>query len=176
MLKSIDPSTALKLEGVIDFVSSTDVPGLNDVSAFTCAPLPNSTKIKPYQPVFVPIGQEVVFVGQPLGLICATSREIAERAALLVTATYEDSDEKPIVTIEDGIAKKSFYSTDYNDYEHVAGDPDEALKKAKNVVTGTVKGGGMRHFYMEKQSTLAVRVDFCLTLTFNSRITNNTQY
>ena len=69
MLESIDPSEALKLEGVIDFVSSTDVPGLNDVSAFTCAPLPNSTKIKPYQPVFVPIGQEVVFVGQPLGLI-----------------------------------------------------------------------------------------------------------
>ena len=92
MLESIDPSEALKLAGVIDFVSSTDVPGLNDVSAFTCAPLPNSTKIKPYQPVFVPIGQEVVFVGQPLGLIVATSRELAEQAALLVTATYEDSD------------------------------------------------------------------------------------
>ena len=141
MLESIDPSEALKLEGVIDFVSSTDVPGLNDVSAFTCAPLPNSTKIKPYQPVFVPVGQEVVFVGQPLGLIVATSREIAEQAALLVTATYEDSDEKPIVTIEDGIAKKSFYSTDYDDYEHVVGDPDKALKSAKNVVTGTIKGG-----------------------------------
>ena len=98
-----------------------------------------------------------MFVGQPLGLIVATSREIAEQAALLVTATYEDSDEKPIVTIEDGIAKKSFYSTDYNDYEHVVGDPDKALKSAKNVVTGTVKGGGLKHFYMEKQSTLAVR-------------------
>ena len=130
-VESIDPS-ALKLEGVIDFVSSTDVPGLN-LSAFTCAPLPNSTKIKPYQPVFVPVGQEVVFVGQPLGLIVATSREIAEQAALLVTATYEDSDEKPIVTIEDGIAKKSFYSTDYDDYEHVVGDPDKALKSAKKL-------------------------------------------
>ena len=119
VLKSIDPSDALKIEGVIDFVSSKDVPGLNDVSAFTCAPLPKTFKIKPYQPVFVPVGEEVVFAGQPLGLICAVSREIAERAALLVKTTYDDSDEKPILTIEDAIAKKSFYSTDYDDYQHV---------------------------------------------------------
>ena len=124
------------------------------------------------------------------GLIVATSREIAEQAALLVTATYEDSDEKPIVTIEDGIAKKSFYSTDYDDYEHVVGDPDEALKSAKNVVSGTIKGGvrifnwishtslfnikiyyilqGMRHFYMEKQSTLAY-VDINHSIPFESQ-------
>ena len=53
------------------------------------------------------------YVGQRLGLIVATSRRVALAAAKLVTVTYSDppTGSKPLLTLADAIAAKSFWAT-----------------------------------------------------------------
>ncbi len=65
-IKSIDPSPALELPGVAAFVGAQDIPKGGANHTFGC-------------PVFA--DKEVGYAGQPLGVIVAASRDLAERAA-----------------------------------------------------------------------------------------------
>ncbi|CAL4076880.1 unnamed protein product, partial [Meganyctiphanes norvegica] len=72
-IKSVDATKALFIPGVIDFVTAEDIPGVNSFVA-QAGPYPD--------PVFAK--GEVRYAGQPIGMIVATSRDVAVTAAKLV--------------------------------------------------------------------------------------------
>ncbi|XP_026318629.1 xanthine dehydrogenase 1-like [Hyposmocoma kahamanoa] len=92
---SIDPSKALAENGVIAFYTAKDIPGEN---SFT----PNNT---PVSIVFEPLLSDGVieYYHQPIAIIVAKTRKIADRAAELIKIIYSDV-RKPIVDIK--IAKR----------------------------------------------------------------------
>lgn len=156
-LSSLDTKSATEIDGVVAVFDATSIPGTNDVAPFTCGPLPNTIKIPLSRPVFVPVKGDVVYYGQPIALVVATSREIAEAGARAVSATYDQTKTTAVITIDDAIKSKSFYSTDFSTHIVESGDVESALEDSSiEVVKGTVRGGGMRHFYMEKQTSVAI--------------------
>ena len=59
--------------------------------------------------VFFLLFVESTCIGYPVGVIIAVSEEIANQAASLVKCSYVNIGKVPIVTIQDAIAKRSFY-------------------------------------------------------------------
>ncbi|XP_028167400.1 xanthine dehydrogenase-like [Ostrinia furnacalis] len=108
---NIDPSRALSEPGVIAFYSAKDIPGLN---SFT-----------PADSVLYSSNEEVLCSGaiqyynQPIGIIVADSRHLADRAAKMVHATYKNV-KKSILDVKE--AKK---------------DPDRLTQFASNEATNT---------------------------------------
>ena len=164
VVSKLDASAALAAYPgqVVAFITAKDIPGTNDIAAETCQPMPYAAL--PEKPIvnqiLVPEGGTTTYVGQRLGLIVATSRRVALEAAKLVTVTYEDptNGDKPILTLTDAIAAKSFWSTPdgYDQGIIQCGDVDSALKSAPHTLSGMVPSGGITHFYMEKQSAVAI--------------------
>lgn len=116
---SVDPSPALSLPGVISFVGADDIPkgGVNEVYG---------------APVFAK--DQVVYVGQPLGLIVADNQKLAERAAAAVVVKYNKSKQtKPVITLQDAIDADSFYDLDT---QLSVGDVESALRSSKHTLTG----------------------------------------
>ncbi len=74
LIAHIDPSPALNLPGVVSFISASDIPA-NGMNATFGSPL------------FAE--DEVAYIGQPIGLLVATSAALAERAAGLVDVQYK---------------------------------------------------------------------------------------
>lgn len=85
-VKAIDASEALKLPGVAGFFSAKDIPGKNSFS-----PLRYAIFNVEHEEIFC---NEVMFYGQPLGLIAADSLNVANQAAKLVKVEYEKTGEK----------------------------------------------------------------------------------
>ncbi|KAG6465427.1 hypothetical protein O3G_MSEX015145 [Manduca sexta] len=92
---SIDASAALKMPGVIAFYSANDIPGEN---SFTPA---GTTFYVANEEIFC--SGQIKYYNQPIGMIVAETRPIAERAAKVVIATYKNV-RKPLLSIKD--AKK----------------------------------------------------------------------
>ncbi|CAH0677124.1 unnamed protein product [Chilo suppressalis] len=91
-IRDIDASEALSLPGVIAFYTAKDIPGLN---SFT----PNDS-------VLYSANEEVLcngvvrYYNQPLGIIVAETRHLADRAAKMVRVTYKNV-KRPIIDINE---------------------------------------------------------------------------
>ncbi len=135
----IDAETALKMPGVVAFFSAADIPGVNEIG-----------------PVFY--GEElfaekkVEFVGHPVGIIVAESAAQARDAANQVRINWGE-ERKPILSIEDAIAAKSFLWDTPRFIEK--GDVESAFAKSANIVEGEVNVGAQEHFYLEPQGSIA---------------------
>ncbi|KAE8233031.1 hypothetical protein CF326_g1933 [Tilletia indica] len=145
---SIDPSEALALPGVTHFVSAKDIRGTN---------------------VWNPPGMdEVLFAvdevhtfGQVIGVITATSKRLAQRAAKAVKVEYEDLEHW--LTIEEAIERNSFFPprrtlskgswTEGKDGEATS---DDDFADCEMVEEGMSRMGGQEHFYLETQACLVV--------------------
>ncbi|KAI9708667.1 MAG: hypothetical protein M1820_003885 [Bogoriella megaspora] len=137
---SVDPSPAMELPGVADWVDHTDfpTPELNWWGAPTC------------DEVFFAV-DEVHTAGQPIGMILATSAKQAEAAAKVVKIEYEEL--PAILTIEEAILKQSYF----DHYRYLKkGNPEDAFKKSDHVFTGVARMGGQEHFYLETQACVAI--------------------
>ncbi|XP_026741879.1 xanthine dehydrogenase-like [Trichoplusia ni] len=89
---SIDASKALEYPGVIAFYTAKDIPGINSF-------------ILPLNFVFISSEEvfssgSIQYYNQPIGVIVAETRAIAERAAKLVQATYKNIKD-PVVDIKE---------------------------------------------------------------------------
>ena len=84
IVAEIDASEALALDGVRHFYAAKDIPGKN---SFT--PLSVLTPVD--EEIFIPINGEVLYNGQPVGVICADTITLAIAAAALVKIVYENS-------------------------------------------------------------------------------------
>ncbi|KAF2190838.1 xanthine dehydrogenase [Zopfia rhizophila CBS 207.26] len=139
-LIGVDPSPALDLPGVVEWVDHRDLasPEANWWGAPSC------------DEVFFAV-DEVFTAGQPIGMILADTAKRAELAARAVKVEYEEL--PAIFTIEEAIEKESYF----NHFRHIKkGDTEKAFAEADHVFTGIARMGGQEHFYLETQACLAV--------------------
>jgi xanthine dehydrogenase/oxidase len=139
-LLSVDPSAALDLPGVVDYVDHKDLP--NPEANWWGAPNCDET--------FFAI-DEVHTAGQPIGIILATTANYALAGSRAVKIEYEDL--PSILTIEEAIEKESYF-----DHAHYIknGNPEEAFETADHVFTGVCRMGAQEHFYLETQACVVV--------------------
>lgn len=141
---SIDTQRALKLSGVIAIYSAADLePIMKDLPPKVSHPKLN------YQ-IRLPIVKEYAnYVGEPIAVVVAENRYIAEDAVDLIEVEYETL---PAVAsthaaLRDG-GPKVHIGSESNVAVHIvqkAGDPEAALKTAPHVISETFKitrGGG----------------------------------
>ncbi|XP_064601079.1 LOW QUALITY PROTEIN: xanthine dehydrogenase-like [Liolophura sinensis] len=131
-IQTIDPSAALKIPGVVKFISASDIPGENNCSPFGAA-----------EEIFC--SGKVEYAGQALGLIIAESLAAAEDGARSVKVTYSNV-QAPIVSIQDAIDKKSFFP---KPGDVVVGNAEDAIAKSPKSVTGSVSMSSQYHFHLE---------------------------
>uniref|UniRef100_A0A914Z7G7 FAD-binding PCMH-type domain-containing protein n=1 Tax=Panagrolaimus superbus TaxID=310955 RepID=A0A914Z7G7_9BILA len=144
----VDPSEALKLDGVLSYVDVKDIPekgtNLPGLHPMSC-PSDDTT------PVFA--DKEVICIGQTIGAIVAETIEIARKAVKLVRVEYKPL--KPIISIDDAIKAKSYYTPEPIVFK-LGEDPDKIFKDCAYTVEGDVHLPGQQHCYMEPQSAVVV--------------------
>jgi len=136
-LASVDPSAALSVSGVLAWVSASDVPGQNTT----------------HQGVPIFASGPIMYYGQAIGMVIATSQVIANNAAKLVTATYTGVT-TPILSIADAIAANSFFPLPLQPM--TCGDVTQGLASSDQVYKGTVSLGGQIHMHMETHTGLVI--------------------
>ncbi|CAE1322991.1 XDH [Acanthosepion pharaonis] len=135
-LINVDPSEALSMPGVVDYIDYKDVPGSN-MYGFC-------------KDEYIFAVDKVTCEGQVIGAIVADTAAHAQRAAKNVKITYEEL--TPIVTIEQAIEANSFYVTK----EIKDGDLEVGYKESDHVIEREIRIGGQEHFYLETHSTLVI--------------------
>lgn len=144
-LVSLDASEALRLDGVHAFYSAKDL----SAHANAIGPVLHDEELF--------ISDRITSQGQTLGVIVAEEHGLAQRAARLVRVEYEDL-APVIVTIEDAIAKGSFYDGCPKLIEN--GDWQAAMAtEGACIVEGECRMGGQEHFYLETHAAVAVPRD-----------------
>lgn len=141
-IKSIDATKALSLPGVEYFLSAADL----DDECNKMGPILKDEEI---------FCKEIVTSRScVIGAIVAQSEKIARHAKELVKVTYEKI-EPVIISIEDAIKHKSFYS----DQPRVLkkGDVKTEIQNQRHVVKGEIRTGAQEHFYLETISAYAAK-------------------
>ncbi|WP_298815538.1 xanthine dehydrogenase molybdopterin binding subunit [uncultured Roseibium sp.] len=137
-IQSIDLEDVRNAPGVVAVLTADDVPGMNDCSsAFGDDPVLASG--------------EVLFFGQVIFAVVATTREAARRATLL--AKIEISPITPILTVEDA---EDADTTVLPDYQFRRGSPETGMTASASLLDGSMRIGGQEHFYLEGQVAMAL--------------------
>lgn len=154
-ITNVDPSVALDMPDVVSYIGADDVEAIGAKNE--CGAFPGDLPIFPKD--------EVLFKGQVIGLVVATSAPAARQAARKVKVTYKAADKNPILTIEDAIAANSFFDVRHPSQAmqppdaYTRGDVEKGLAEAKHSLSGEVKVAGQEHFYMETQSVIVTPED-----------------
>lgn len=152
-IDSLDASEALKMPGVIKYITVKDIPkgGVNNF-------MPTSFGLAEEE-IFC--SGDVAYAGQALGLIVADTQRHADEAVKAVKVTYKD--QKPLLlTIDEAVAAKSFFDPQAKTL--TKGDPDTAIKNSPHVVQGAISTGAQYHFHMETQVALCIPEDDGMTV------------
>lgn len=148
-LASIDVNSLSSLAGVVTVLTAADIPGENTVGKDMY--------------LFVPIGAEVKYVGEPLAVVIAETEAIANQAVAKIQVTYASLNKTPIISLDQAIAARSFFKFP----SHIPGvsfirkgDPESVLVNGGyRKVRGHINAGGQTHFYMEAQVATATILD-----------------
>lgn len=84
-----------KIPGVIAFFSSKDIPGRN---SFTPSEVP---WMGADEEIFA--SKNILYYGQPVGVVAAITRRAAEAAAELVRVKYKKLNAKPVLSVKDAL-------------------------------------------------------------------------
>jgi xanthine dehydrogenase/oxidase len=146
-LDSIDTTEALKMPGVVTFLTAKDIPeeGVNNYMA--------SFGFFQFKAQELFATKEINFSGQPVGVILAETQSQAIAASRKVKVNLTNI-RPPILSIEESIAQGKQY--DFPNKDLVLGTPDEIFKTVDKVVEGECRMGSQYHFYLEAQVSLAV--------------------
>jgi len=140
-LLNVDPSAALELPGVVEYIGRNDLP--SEQANWWGAPMCDE--------VFFAV-DEVFTAGQPIGMIVAETATQASAAARAVRVEY---DELPaIFSMEEAIEAGSFF--EHYKYIRRGKSIDEALALSDQVFTGVARMGGQEHFYLETNAAIAI--------------------
>ncbi len=153
---SIDTTKALDTPGVVAIYTHEDLLKLGGDNIM--GPIQHD------EFVFLPMGERVHYVGQPLGICIADSLESSEAGARAVEVEYSQTTRKCVVSIEDAIEAGSFYDFARHCMERSLPMEINSDDKVVNV-TGSFRCGGQEHFYLECNSTLAVPSESATNLT-----------
>ena len=137
-IRSLDLEAARRVPGVAALYTHADIEGGN---------------------LFGPIFQDepllapgvVSYVGQPVVVIAAETREAIDLARRAIVADIEPL--TPVFTIDDAIAAKSYIGTRRTIRR---GDADAAIAAAPHVLEGVFHSGGQDQFYLESQAAIAM--------------------
>ncbi|XP_037034825.1 indole-3-acetaldehyde oxidase-like isoform X2 [Bradysia coprophila] len=142
----IDASDALKIPGVRYFFSAKDIPGKNNFS-------PKLFGIVEEEEIFVGENSDILFNGQPAGVILADTFSLANSAASKVKITYVESDKQIIPTIRDAY--------DLNAEDRFSESPHSRKAthygtNATKTISGRFEVGSQYHYTMEAQTTCCI--------------------
>jgi xanthine dehydrogenase large subunit len=133
----MDLAEVLAADGVVAVYTAADIPGENNVG-----PVAHDDRLL--------ADGEVIFVGQPVFLVAATSQLAARKAARLGQVRYQTRD--PVLTLEEARAAASLIEPT----QHMRrGDAPAALASAPHRLAGGFSMGGQDHFYLEGQVAVA---------------------
>ena len=136
-IKKLEVSAARKMPGIHAVLTAADVPGINDVGAVR----------KDEELLAAKVAQ---FHGHIVAVVIGETADQCRAAAEKIAASYEVLE--PVLTIEQGIAARSFHS-EPNFMRR--GDVDAAFATAPHLLEGTFSFGGQDHFYLEMQAAYA---------------------
>jgi xanthine dehydrogenase large subunit len=122
---------------VVSVVTSSDIPGRNDIGA-----------VYDGDPIFP---KKVEYFGQPLFAVAATSTELARKAVQKAKITYKNL--KPIIDIKEALRKKLYV---LKGRKIKRGDPSKKISKAKNYLKNSFTLGSQEHFYLEGQIAFVI--------------------
>ncbi|MDQ7978763.1 xanthine dehydrogenase molybdopterin binding subunit [Paraburkholderia sp. SARCC-3016] len=138
---SLDLDAVKNAPGVVAVFTADDIPGENN-----CGPVVHDDPIL--------ADGEVLYLGQPVFVVIATSHDLARRAAALAKSDvvrYEPLE--AILTAAEAKAKKQFVLPPL----HLKrGAPAEKIATAPHRLTGTFEVGGQEQFYLEGQIAYAL--------------------
>lgn len=137
-IRSIELADAARIEGVAALLTARDIPGENRFGPI-------------FQDELLLAEREVNFIGQPVVVIAAASREITRRAKALVRIDFAPLE--PLFTIDAARAKESYIGVPRRISR---GDAAAALARAPHVLEGVFETGGQDHFYLESQAAIAI--------------------
>ncbi|PVB62798.1 xanthine dehydrogenase molybdopterin binding subunit [Labrenzia sp. 011] len=134
---SVDLEAVRTAPGVVAVLTAADIPGINDCSsAFGDDP--------------VLAEEEILFHGQVVFAVVATTRDAGRKAAL--KAKIEVTPSTPILTPDDAVDAGT---TVMPDYQFRRGSPETGMPASEAVLSGTMHIGGQEHFYLEGQVAMA---------------------
>jgi xanthine dehydrogenase large subunit len=136
-LVSLDLDAVRAAPGVVAVLTAGDIPGENNVGPVV------------HDDLLLADG-EILYPGQPLFLVAATSTRAARRAARLGKAAVEPR--PALVTIAEAMAADSRIE---ETQVMTRGDAGAALAAAPHRLAGAIEIGGQEHFYLEGQAALA---------------------
>ncbi len=136
---SVDLDAVRTAPGVVCILTHKDIPAINDVSPTGSGD----------DPVFAT--DTVVYAGQAIFAVAATSLAAARYATAMAKIDYEDL--PAVLTLDDARAAKS----DLEPAQVMSnGDADAAIENAQHQLSGRLRIGGQDHFYLESQAAQCV--------------------
>lgn len=135
-IRKLDLSQALKIPGVAGIFTARNLAHNRWGSIFQDQPF---------------LAEDVVqFVGEPIAVIAAETKEALGAAKKKILVEYEDLN--PVLKLAEAIERKLFIGPKR---EIARGEADAALKKSKFRLRGQVEMAGQDHFYLESQASIA---------------------
>ena len=135
---ALDVSKVRAAAGVVGVFCASDIPGLND-----CGPIVHD------DPIFA--DGVVLYVGQPIFMVVAATRDQARRAARLADVIYDDL--PAILTPQ---AAQAAHSYVVPPMRLQRGNCQQAFERAPHVLEGALDVGGQEQFYLEGQIAYAL--------------------
>jgi xanthine dehydrogenase large subunit len=136
IVRKIDFSEALKLEGILGIYTAKDFPH-NKWGTIVAE-----------QPILV--DDIIGYIDEPICIIAGLNDDVINRAKKLIKIEVEET--IPLLTIDQALAAQKFICTAT---PFIRGDVESALKNSPHVLKGHFECGGQEHFYMESQASIA---------------------
>jgi xanthine dehydrogenase large subunit len=142
-LKDIDLAAVRAMPDVIDAFGADAIPGRND-----CGPIVHDDPIL--------AGGTVHYLGQPVFMVLARTRDAARRAAALAKNVIAVDALPPVLTARDAHAKQQYVLPPMH---IVRGDAKAAIAQAPRRLKGSLSIGGQEQFYLEGQIAYAIPLE-----------------
>ena len=170
VIKKIDTSKAEKLPGVRAIVTAKDFIGSSDKNIETAEDRNEgeTTRLK-YLRDNVLASDKLLYIGQPIAAVAATSSHIAEEAVGLIELEFETLE--PVLNTTQGLNSKSIIHQELETKElgtkvpgktnlaehiqHKLGDPEEAFKHAEIIVERELTTETVHQGYIEPHAATA---------------------
>ncbi|XP_050309802.1 uncharacterized protein LOC126745822 isoform X2 [Anthonomus grandis grandis] len=163
VITQIDPTKALKTPGVVAFFSAKDIPGLNTIH------VESLWIMDTIEEVFC--SGEVRFFSQPIGLLVATTHEIAWQSRSLVKVTVTPPMNKPVLSVQQVV--KNNMSQRITHRTSIV--PKTHGSDVQRVIKGESYINTQYHFHMENQNCLVIPTEDGLQVHAGTQWMDHTQ-
>ena len=160
IVKSIDTAMALEHPECVAIITAKDIPGKRYIG-----------HLVQDWPALIDVGEETRYVGDAICLVAAKTKAALADIKALINVSYEEL--TPITTPERALAKNAPKIHPQGNVFKVEklkrGNVDEAIKKAKYVVTHQYTTPFTEHAFLEPESSLGLYEDGIVTIYTGSQ-------